>query len=148
MKNKPHRIAALALVAGLAALVAVGCGAKGGEKTANAATLAADDGPVDHDAAEAGEKLFTAKACSGCHAFGRRVTGPDLAGVTHRRSREWMTSQMQHPEVMTKQDPVARELYAKYMVQMPNLSVTDDEAHKLVEYFKSRDAASAPGEEH
>jgi cytochrome c551/c552 len=140
---------ALALATALGGL-ATGCARKDSSGSAassqKAATFAADDGPVDHEAAEAGEKLFAGKACSGCHAFGRRITGPDLAGVTRRRSREWMTNQIRHPEVMTKQDPVARELFATYMVQMPNLNLTDDEAHALVEYFKSRDAES--GKEH
>jgi cytochrome c551/c552 len=140
-------VALLALFAlGLAISGTTGCGKGSGGKSAGsgsvagpAATFAAADGPIDHEAAERGQKIFAGKGCSACHAFGKRITGPDLAGVTQRRSRKWMTSQMQHPEVMTKEDPVARELFAKYMVQMPNLKVSDDEAHAIVEYFKTQD---------
>lgn len=146
----------LALFAvGLALSGTVGCGAKSGGGAGgsaptdkSSATVAAEDGPVDHEAAERGGKIFASKGCSACHAFGKRITGPDLAGVTHRRSRKWMTSQMQHPEVMTKEDPVARELFATYMVQMPNLKVSDDEAHAIVEYFKSQDHPGSTGKEH
>jgi len=127
-----------------------GCG--GGQKAADttssstaAATSPYDMGPrafeapVNDALATQGEGLFKSKTCSTCHGFGVRITGPDLKGVTHRRTAQWMQQQMQHPDVMTKQDPISRGLLGTYAVQMPNLNVTDDEAHSLIEFLKKKD---------
>ena len=95
---------ALALCLGL-----TGCGGAKGESSAgasnkgsgkggSAAVLAADDGPVKHEEAEKGEELFKAKGCSACHAFGKRITGPDLAGVSKRRTRDWIVRMAMHPD--------------------------------------------------
>jgi cytochrome c len=100
-------------------------------------------GPADKAAAAAGEKLFSTKGCSACHAFGKRLTCPDLAGVTQRRTAQWMESQILHPEVMTKTDPIAHGLFATYALQMPNQHLTETEAKAVIEYFKTRDAAGA-----
>jgi mono/diheme cytochrome c family protein len=99
----------------------------------------AAESPVDKEKAEQGEKLFQTKGCSACHAFGKKVTGPDLAGVTQRRTAIWMENQILHPEVMTKQDPIAHDLFAKYSLQMPNQKLTEDEARAVIEYFKHKD---------
>src|SRR5436190_23567955 len=56
----------------------------------------AGESPVDEALAEQGEKLFSTKGCTACHAFGKRVTGPDLAGVTMRRTAVWMENQILH----------------------------------------------------
>jgi len=104
---------------------------------------AAEQGPPDAAAAAEGEKLFATKGCSACHAFGRRLTCPDLAGVTHRRTAQWMQSQILHPEVMTKSDPISHALFAQFALQMPNQHLTEGEAKAVIEYFKTRDAAPA-----
>jgi cytochrome c551/c552 len=99
----------------------------------------AAESPVDKVKAEQGEKLFQTKGCSACHAFGKKVTGPDLAGVTQRRTTVWLENQILHPEVMTKEDPIARELFAKHSLQMPNQKLTEDEALAVIEFFKHKD---------
>jgi cytochrome c551/c552 len=99
----------------------------------------AAESPVNEAKAEVGEKLFQTKGCSACHAFGKKVTGPDLAGVTHRRTALWMENQILHPEVMTKEDPIAHDLFAKHSLQMPNQKLTEDEARAVIEYFKHKD---------
>ena len=103
----------------------------------------AAESPVDKAKAEQGEKLFKTKGCSACHAFGKKVTGPDLAGVTHRRTALWIENQILHPEVMTKEDPIAHDLFAKHSLQMPNQKLTEDEARAVIEYFKHEDKESA-----
>ena len=115
------------------------------ETTAVLAASRYDAGPraaeskVDKVQAQAGEKLFTAKGCTVCHAFGKKVTGPDLAGVTRRRTAVWMENQILHPEVMTKEDPIAHELLTKHVIQMPNQKLTPEEARAVIEYFKLKD---------
>jgi cytochrome c len=104
-----------------------------------------DQGPragesvYDEAGAKAGEKLFQTKGCSACHAFGKRVTCPDLAGVSMRRTAAWMEMQILHPDVMVKQDPIARDLLAQYALQMPKQGLTEEEAKSVIEFFKYKD---------
>ena len=102
--------------------------------------------PAEHEAAERGEKLFQLKGCSACHAFGVKKSGPDLAGVSMRRTGLWLEHQILHPDVMVKQDPIARELFAKHMLQMPNQGLTPEQAKDVIEYLKSVDAKGASEE--
>jgi cytochrome c2 len=139
----------LRILAVIGALVLSGCGGGGGgseESNAGSATESpfnvgakAAESPVDEQLAEVGEGLFKTKTCSTCHAFGRRITGPDLAGVTQRRTEAWMEQQILHPDVMTKSDPISRDLLAKYVTQMPNLMLKQEEAKALIEYIKHKD---------
>ena len=103
--------------------------------------------PVIEDQAEKGEKLFTSKGCSACHAFGRRLTCPDLQGVSMRRTAVWMENQILHPDVMVKTDPISHGLFAQYALQMPNQGLTPEEARAVIEYFKEKDhkAGLIPG---
>jgi len=107
----------------------------------------AAESPVLEEQAEHGEKLFTSKGCSACHAFGRKLTCPDLQGVSVRRTAVWMENQILHPDVMVKQDPISHDLFAKFALQMPNQGLTADEAHAVIEYFKEKDheAGLTPG---
>jgi cytochrome c2 len=112
------------------------------------ATSLYDDGPraaegkVDAVKAAAGEKLFTSKACATCHAYGKKLLGPDLKGVTTRRTAAWMEQQIMHPDVMTKTDPIAHALMLENKnLQMLNMHLTQAEAQSLIEYLKKLDAA-------
>lgn len=149
---------ALSITAVVAALVGCGGGKDAGEQataTSTPATSAAtaggwampaglDDGPraaaspIDESKAKAGETLFQSKGCSACHGFGKRVSCPDLDGVTQRRTAKWMESQVLHPDVMTKHDPTARALFAQYSLQMPKQGLTQDEAQAVIEFLKHK----------
>ena len=96
----------------------------------------AAESPVDEAQAEAGEKLFSSKGCTACHTFGKKMSGPDLAGVTMRRTALWMENQILHPEKMVKEDPISRDLFAKHALQMPNQGLTPEEARAVIEYLK------------
>jgi mono/diheme cytochrome c family protein len=152
---------ALSLVAlcALAGLVP-GCGGKsgGGGQEAGGGTAGgsatgskydsgprAADSPVDLARAEVGEKLFQAKGCSACHGFGKRVSGPDLNGVTHRRTAEWMENQILHPEIMTHDDPISHQLLAQYALQMTNQHLTPDEAKSVIEFLKKHNQETDGG---
>lgn len=161
------RLRALAALSA-AALVVGGCGQKsGGEATppagggggttsttADTAKPAAapvnidyaslDKGPraaaskVDVALAATGKILFTSKTCVTCHKFDVKLIGPPLGPVAKQRTAKWIVAQMTHPDLMTANDPVAKQLLAEYKVQMivPG-GVTEDEAKALVEYIKS-----------
>lgn len=96
----------------------------------------AGESPVDEALAAQGAELFVSKTCATCHAFGKKVQGPDLKGAAMRRTERWMEAQMMHPDVMTKDDPVSKELMAQYTLQMPNLNLTQEQAKALIEYLK------------
>jgi mono/diheme cytochrome c family protein len=150
----------------LLAVLMAGCGGKSdsnggasstaatgssGSSTPAAVTLPPDldQGPraaessIDESKAALGEKLFQSKGCSACHAFGKRVSCPDLDGVTTRRTAQWIQSQILHPEVMVKQDPTARQLFAQFSLQMPNQGLTPDEAGQVLEFLKHKNHETA-----
>ena len=106
----------------------------------------AAESPADHEAAERGEKVFQEKGCSACHAFGVKKSGPDLAGVSKRRTVEWIENQILHPDVMVKEDPIARGLFAQFALQMPKQGLTPEQAKDVVEYLKAQDAGAASAE--
>ncbi len=102
----------------------------------------AQEEPRDEARAEAGEKLFSSKGCTACHAFGQKMSGPDMAGVTMRRTAKWMELQILHPDLMVKQDPIARGMFAQFALQMPNQGLSQDEARAVIEYLKKKDHES------
>lgn len=115
-------------------------GVSASESKYDAGPRAAEE-PVDAALATRGEELFKTKGCSACHAFGARLSGPDLTGVASRRTAAWMQQQILHPDVMTKEDPIARKLMAEYALQMPNQGLTPEEAKAVVEFLKSQEQA-------
>jgi mono/diheme cytochrome c family protein len=101
----------------------------------------AGEQPIQADQVADGEALFKSKGCSACHTFGKRMSGPDLNGVTMRRTAAWMEHQILHPEVMTKQDPISHGLMAVYALQMPNQGLTPEQAEHVIEFLKSHNKA-------
>ena len=90
-----------------------------------------------------GEKHFTEKGCTACHTIGGGdLVGPDLAGVTARRDKAWLTRWIQEPDkVLAEGDATATELFDKYnKIPMPNLGLTDSDVASLVAYFESLDS--------
>ncbi len=102
-------------------------------------TSAVTVGAVDHGLAEQGEKLFEAK-CTACHKLTERYVGPSLGGVTVRRTPTYVMNMILAPDQMYERHPVAKELLGEYMTQMPNLSLTTDQARALLEYLRQHDA--------
>jgi len=143
----------LLAIAVVGSIALAGCGgAKDGKTSAGAGGATASgskydagpraaEQPVDGALAAHGEELFKTKGCSACHAFGARLSGPDLSGVANRRTAAWMEQQILHPDLMTKEDPIARGLMAEYALQMPNQGLTPEEARAVVEFLKSKEHA-------
>ncbi len=130
-----------------------GCQVGGGSKAgASASGSKYDSGPrageepIDEKLAESGEKLFREKGCSACHAFGARLSGPDLKGVTMRRTAEWMRHQILEPDVMVKEDPISRALFAQYALEMTNQHLTPGEAEAVIEHLKYLDHEAGESE--
>jgi len=143
-----RRLLTLASMFLLVLAASTGCqsgGASPGATKASASGSKYDAGPRageqpgDEELAEQGEKLFREKGCSACHAFGVRMSGPDLKGVSMRRTAQWMEHQILEPEVMVKEDPISRALFAQYALQMTNQHLTPAEAKAVIEYLKHQD---------
>lgn len=86
---------------------------------------------------DAGLVLFQNR-CSACHTIGGGdAVGPDLAGVTARRERGWLTRYLRHPDrMLADKDPIALALYEKYKsVPMPNLRLDDDEIAAVLSFL-------------
>lgn len=97
-----------------------------------------DLGEIDQAKAAKGKQHFDTK-CSACHKFEEKVVGPPLAGVTERRTPEWIMNMILNPVEMTQKDPAAMELYATYLVQMTFQNVSQDETREILEYFRQMD---------
>jgi cbb3-type cytochrome oxidase cytochrome c subunit len=91
---------------------------------------------VDTLLAARGKKVWNNKQCFGCHELGRmESTGPDLIGVTDRRSVEWLRSWLHNPVDMTSEDSIAAGLKKQYNAQMPNMKLTKEEVEALINYL-------------
>lgn len=99
--------------------------------------------------AEAGEHLFRQK-CSGCHGHGTgdRPTGPDLAGVMERRSKDWVRNFISGPaEMAASGDEIAKQLFADYHLPMPAFQLSEVEFESLVAFLSQGMAPVAQADE-
>ncbi len=140
-----HKIFLAGLVASLAAL---GCNkqegaAPAGDSAADGpATITVPAGLLDLVAKadpKQGEALFVSKGCKACHnPTDVKLVGPGLKGVTARRSLTWMGKMILKPEVMVKEDPEAKKLFAALMTPMANQNVAaDTELPALLAFLKT-----------
>ncbi|MEW5853539.1 MAG: cytochrome c [Myxococcota bacterium] len=90
---------------------------------------------------EKGKELFGSKGCGACHKIGGgKLVGPDLKGVTERRSLKWTQRMILRPDLMIQQDPAAKELFKTYMLPMPNQGVDPaTELPALMAYLKANE---------
>jgi cytochrome c len=103
-------------------------------------------GPIEHvdvaalDPAKAsiGNDIFTTK-CSACHKLSERYVGPALSGVTRRRQPEWIMNMVLNPDVMVREDPVAKGLLAQYIAPMTNFNLSREQAEGLLVFFREHD---------
>lgn len=102
-------------------------------------------GEVDMELAARGGELFTRKGCVACHKIGEgRLVGPDLMGVTERRSYEWIYAMVTAPDSMLRSDSTAKALFAEYFTPMPDQKVQPDEGQALYEYLRARTEGVMP----
>lgn len=95
---------------------------------------------IDSELAANGADIFK-KMCSACHKMDKKFVGPAIAGVTERRSPEWIMNMILNPEEMIKKDPIAKKLLIESnMAVMANQGLKEDEARAIVEYFRQYDA--------
>ena len=91
-----------------------------------------------------GEEIFKTK-CMLCHTYGEgKKIGPDLKGVTKKRSPDWMKSMIKDPQAWVKTDAEAKKLFEEFknvpMVVVPPLK--DAEIKGVIDYLKKKDSVS------
>ncbi len=87
-----------------------------------------------------GEKLFETY-CAACHSIGAGVVvGPDLKGVTERRSQAWLKSFIRNPgRMLREKDPTTVDLVAKFNdYVMPALGLSERNASDVISYLRSK----------
>ena len=105
--------------------------------------MEASSTPTEPDAVQ-GKLAFESK-CLACHSVGGgKKLGPDVAGVTKRRTDEWLTRWLKAPEKMLESDAAAKAMLKEYNnIPMPNQSLTDTEIKQYLKYFHWIDAQPA-----
>jgi mono/diheme cytochrome c family protein len=84
-----------------------------------------------------GKQLYNEK-CIVCHNIDQRLIGPPSRGVIKQRTPEWIMNMILNPDGMVKEDPIAKKLLSEYNnVPMTNQNLTEDQARKLLEYFRT-----------
>ena len=99
---------------------------------------------------DAGTYLFQSR-CAACHTIGKGdAVGPDLAGVTSRRDRDWLVRYLKAPDQMlAEKDPIAVALLAQYKnITMPNLHLSDGEIATVLAYLEAHNATIQTTERH
>jgi nitrite reductase (NO-forming) len=121
----------------------IDAGGKAEEQELEHHNIAASAAPTDPEAVQ-GKQGFETK-CLACHSLGGgKKLGPDLAGVTKRRSESWLTRWLKSPDAMLKTDPEAKKMLKEHNdIPMPNQNLTDAEIRQYLKYFKWYDEQAA-----
>ncbi len=96
--------------------------------------------PLDDEMVEAGKNIYEVK-CAACHKLSdQRVVGPGWAGITTRRTPEWIMNMTLNVDEMLEKDPEARKMLKECLVRMPNQNLSTGEARDVLEFMYHNDA--------
>ena len=100
------------------------------------------------DALNEGKVLFKQR-CAACHNIGGgRLVGPDLAGVSSRRSKNWLNTFIKSSMSMVKSgDETAVALFEEFnKMPMPDQVISDSEINAILEYIQSKERPTLSNE--
>ena len=87
----------------------------------------------------AGAKTIFRKRCTACHTFGKGVkVGPDLKGVTERRTRDWLLHFIRSSSsTIQSGDPTATKLFREFKQErMPDWDdLAPEQIASILDYF-------------
>lgn len=95
--------------------------------------------------AQSGEQTFH-NTCQACHTIGGgRLVGPDLSGITSKRSEAWLTKWIKSSQSMINSgDADAVAIFNEYnKVPMPDQNLSDADIKSLLAYIHGKGGASA-----
>jgi cytochrome c551/c552 len=96
---------------------------------------------ADEAAVKRGKMLFVNRGCGSCHAIGKKMAGPDLAGVESRRSHEWLSKWLKETDTMLQTDSVAMGMLKEWKnIKMPKQNLTDQDVDALLAYVRAEEA--------
>ena len=84
-----------------------------------------------------GKSLWYSHSCDACHSIGGGLrAGPDLQGVTERRTKEWLRKWLHDPDEMRATDPLAQQIYKEAKkTKMWNPHLSDPDIEALIAYL-------------
>jgi len=95
----------------------------------------------DDAMAKRGKMLWINRGCAGCHGIGKKMAGPDLAGVEQRRSKEWLVRWLKETAVMQREDSVSIAMVAEWKgIKMPQQVFTDQDIEAIFSYLRAEEA--------
>lgn len=123
----------------------IDAGTKAEEADVEHHNIQASATPTEPDAVQ-GKLNFESK-CLACHAVeggkGKKI-GPDMVGVTKRRTDDWLFRWLKAPEKMLATDATAKALLKEYNnLPMPNQNLPDPEIRQYLKYFHWIDQQAA-----
>ena len=129
------------MAASVVLLAAAACVGESPEPPDNATPLPPPGAPLDAQLAAEGRQEFRNRGCIACHKVGEgRLVGPDLAGVTRRRSYEWFSAMVSNPDSMIWNDSTAMALWRQYATPMTNQRAKPGQIRRIWEYLREVDA--------
>ena len=88
-----------------------------------------------------GKMLWINRGCDGCHAVGKRLAGPDLAGLEARRSKEWIVNWLKNTNQMLMTDSTAIGMMREFGgARMPQQHMTDQDIEAILAYIRASEA--------
>lgn len=95
--------------------------------------------PLVDSLVEEGKAIYEMK-CASCHKLtDERVVGPGWAGITNKRTPEWIMNMITNVDVMLAEDPTAQKLLEQCMTRMPNQNVSIEQARAILEFMRKND---------
>ncbi|MFZ6051213.1 c-type cytochrome [Halocola ammonii] len=95
--------------------------------------------PLEESMIKSGKAIYEMK-CSACHKLtDQRVVGPGWAGITNKRSPEWIMNMITNVDVMLAEDPEAQKLLEECLTRMPNQGVSIGDARDILEFMRKND---------
>ncbi|MEQ8242742.1 cytochrome c [Fulvivirga sp.] len=92
---------------------------------------------VDQEMVAGGKIIFEEK-CTACHKPNKKFIGPAPKGILERRTPEWIMNMILNPEEMTTKDAIAKQLLIEANGSpMANQNLSEEEARKVLEYFRT-----------
>ncbi len=95
--------------------------------------------PLNQEWVATGKATYEMK-CLPCHKLtGDKLVGPGWLDVTKRRKPEWIINMVTNVDMMLEKDEEAQKMLEQCLVRMPNLSIPQEDARKILEFMRNND---------